>query len=83
MANNNDFDYLLKNKDGLWESYIRGDVELDSGEVKILAKNEPWVVFLKDSLCEDFDIIESNYIKNYFYPFFLSCLFLYSCQPCT
>lgn len=59
MANNNDFDYLLKNKDGLWESYIRGDVELDSGEVKILAKNEPWVVFLKDSLCEDFDIIES------------------------
>lgn len=55
----NEFEYLLKNEDGLWEKYIRGDVELDSGEVKILTKAEPWVVFMKDSLCEDFDIIES------------------------
>ena len=54
-----DFEYLLKNEDGLWENYIRGDVELDSGEVKILTKAEPWVIFMKDSLCEDFDIIES------------------------
>ena len=54
-----EFEYLLKNEDGLWEKYIRGDVELDSGEVKILTKAEPWVVFMKDSLCEDFDIIES------------------------
>lgn len=54
-----EFEYLLKNEDGLWEKYICGDVELDSGEVKILTKAEPWVVFMKDSLCEDFDIIES------------------------
>lgn len=54
-----EFEYLLKNEDGLWENYIRGDVELDSGEVKILTKAEPWVIFMKDSLCEDFDIIES------------------------
>ena len=54
-----EFEYLLKNEDGLWEKYICGDVELDGGEVKILTKAEPWVVFMKDSLCEDFDIIES------------------------
>lgn len=54
-----EFEYLLKNEDGLWEKYIRGDIELDGGEVKILTKAEPWVVFMKDSLCEDFDIIES------------------------
>lgn len=54
-----EFEYLLKNEDGLWEKYIRGDVELDSGEVKILTKAEPWVVFMKDSLCEDYEIIES------------------------
>lgn len=54
-----EFEYLLKNEDGLWEKYICGDVELDGGEVKILTKAEPWVIFMKDSLCEDFDIIES------------------------
>ena len=54
-----EFEYLLKNEDGLWEKYIRGDVELDGGEVKILTKAEPWVVFMKDSLCEDYEIIES------------------------
>ena len=54
-----EFEYLLKNEDGLWEKYICGDVELDCGEVKILTKAEPWVIFMKDSLCEDFDIIES------------------------
>ena len=54
-----EFEYLLKNEDGLWEKYICGDVELDCGEVKILTKAEPWVLFMKDSLCEDFDIIES------------------------
>ena len=43
-----EFEYLLKNEDGLWEKYIRGDVELDSGEVKILTKAEPWVVFMKE-----------------------------------
>ena len=59
MMADKEFEYLLKNEDGLWEKYIRGDVELDSGEVKILTKAEPWVVFMKDSLCEDFDLIES------------------------
>ena len=54
-----EFEYLLKNEDGLWEKYICGDVELDCGEVKILTKAEPWVIFMKDSLCEDFDMIES------------------------
>lgn len=54
-----EFDYLLKNEDNVWEKFIRGEIELDSSEVKILTKAEPWVIFLKDSLCEDFDVIES------------------------
>lgn len=53
------FDYLLKNEGNVWEKFIRGEIELDSSEVKILTKAEPWVIFLKDSLCEDFDVIES------------------------
>ena len=54
-----EFDYLLKNEGNVWEKFIRGEIELDSSEVKILTKAEPWVIFLKDSLCEDFDVIES------------------------
>lgn len=54
-----EFDYLLKNEGGVWEKFIRGEIELNSAEVKILTKAEPWVIFLKDSLCEDFDIIEN------------------------
>lgn len=54
-----EFDYLLKNEGNVWEKFIRGEIELDSSEVKILTKVEPWVIFLKDSLCEDFDVIES------------------------
>ena len=53
------FDYLLKNEGNVWEKFIRGEIELDSSEVKILTKAEPWVIFLKDSLCEDVDVIES------------------------
>ena len=54
-----EFDYLLKNEGGVWEKFIRGEIELNSAEVKILTKAEPWVIFLKDSLCEHFDIIEN------------------------
>ena len=37
------FDYLLKNEGNVWEKFIRGEIELDSSEVKIL----------------NFDVIES------------------------
>ena len=54
-----EFEYLLKNEGNIWEKYIKGEVELESGEIKLLTKAEPWVIFVKDSLCEDYDIIES------------------------
>ena len=54
-----EFEYLLKNEGNIWEKYIKGEVELESGEIKLLTKAEPWVIFVKDSLCEDYDIIEN------------------------
>ena len=33
-----EFEYLLKNEGNIWEKYIKGEVELESGEIKLSTK---------------------------------------------